>query len=61
MSLPLLHATVLFGFPRQVSNRLRGLLLSTPPSFERNQYKRLCGAPLRASDRLRAGRGEGPQ
>src|SRR5713226_8326648 len=23
-SLPLLHATVLFGFPRQVSNRLRG-------------------------------------
>src|SRR6266487_84431 len=34
-SLPLSHATVLFAFPRQVSDRLRGLLLSTPPFSER--------------------------
>src|SRR5260370_5796162 len=33
--LPLSHATVLFGSPRQVSDRLRGLLLSTPPFSER--------------------------
>src|SRR5258708_38774880 len=33
--LRLSHATVLFGFPRQVSDRLRGLLLSTPPFSER--------------------------
>src|SRR6185437_16051740 len=31
VSLPLWHATVLFGFLRQVSHRLRGLVLSTPP------------------------------
>ena len=43
--LPLSHATVLFGFPLQVSDRLRGLLLSTPPFSERNLNKRLCGAP----------------
>src|SRR6266700_3379560 len=34
-SLPLPHAIVLFGFPLQVSDRLRGLLLSTPPFFQR--------------------------
>ena len=34
-SLPLSHATVLFGFPLQVSDRLRGLSLSTPPLSER--------------------------
>src|SRR2546430_5245257 len=44
-SLPLSHATVLFGFPRQVSDRLRGLSLSTPPFPERDLNKRLCGAP----------------
>src|SRR2546426_8991218 len=42
--LPLSHATVLFGFPLQVSDRLRGLSLSTPPLSERNLNKRLCGA-----------------
>src|SRR5437588_12941103 len=34
--LPLSHATVLLGFPRQVSDRLRGLSLSTSPFSERN-------------------------
>ena len=34
-SLPLSHATVLFGFPLQVSDRLRGLSLSTPPLCQR--------------------------
>jgi len=34
--LPLSHAPVLFGFPRQVSDRLRGLSLSTPPFSERD-------------------------
>lgn len=35
-SLPLSHATVLVGFPRKVSDRLRGLSLSTSPFSERN-------------------------
>ena len=30
VSLPLLHAPVLFGFPRQVSNRLKGLFALNP-------------------------------
>ena len=34
--LPLSHAAVLVGFPREVSDRLRGLLLSTSPFSERN-------------------------
>src|SRR5437868_8462119 len=34
--LPLSHATVLLGFPRQVSDHLRGLSLSTSPFSERN-------------------------
>jgi hypothetical protein len=52
--LPLSHATVLFGFPRQVSDRLRGLSLSTPPFSERNLNKRLCGAPRDGTGRLPA-------
>src|SRR2546428_1359325 len=48
--LPLSHATVLFGFPLQVSDRLRGLSLSTPPLSERNLNKRLCGAPTSGTD-----------
>src|SRR6266496_3599603 len=37
--LPLSHATVLLGFPRQVSDRLRGLSLSTSPFSERNSTR----------------------
>jgi hypothetical protein len=36
---PLWHALVLVGFPRKVSHRPRGLLLSTPPFSERNQTR----------------------
>src|SRR5215472_1347200 len=36
---PLWHALVPFGFPRQVSHRPRGLVLSTPPFSERDQTR----------------------
>jgi hypothetical protein len=64
-SLPLSHATVLVGFPRKVSDRLRGLLLSTSPFSERNPTRAYathhkmptvahagaaCGAPFLMAD-----------